>query len=322
MKIGSINFTSFPVILAPMEGVTDMPFRILCRQMGADVVFSEFVASEALVRNVDKSIQKVRFDEQERPVAIQIFGADVPTLVKAAEIALEHEPDILDINCGCPVKKVVAKGAGAAMMKEPQKIIDAVSKIVKISNKPVTVKTRTGWDSGSINVMEIAERLQDTGIAALTIHGRTRSQMYSGEADWNIIARVKNNPKIKMPIIGNGDIDSAQKAATMIQKSGVDGVMIGRAAIGNPWIFREIKHYLTSGIIEPKPTMPERVKMCKQHLKMSVEYKGERLTIMEMRHHYPHYFKAVRNFKMYKLQLLQAASLEEVYNILDEVAEL
>ncbi len=320
MKTGKITFDGVPVILAPMEDVSELPFRILCKEMGADLVFSEFIASEGLIRDAEKSIIKLRISEKERPIAIQIFGGETDSLVKAAEKALESNPDIIDLNCGCPVKKVVNKGGGAAMLRDPDKMVKAAGEIVKVCGDiPVTVKTRIGWDQDSINIMDIALRLQDVGISALTIHGRTRCQMYTGAADWNVIAAVKNNPAITIPIIGNGDIDSGEKAKHCLDMSHVDGLMIGRAAIGNPWIFNQIKAYLKDGSIIAPPSIEQRVEMCRRHILMSVDYKGEKRSILEMRHHYGCYFRAIRNFKPFKMELMKAMSVDELLKILDKI---
>lgn len=320
MNIGKITFEGVPVILAPMEDVSELPFRILCKEMGADLVFSEFIASEGLIRDAEKSIIKLRISEKERPIAIQIFGGETDSLVKAAEKALESNPDIIDLNCGCPVKKVVSKGGGAAMLRTPDKMVKAAGEIVKVCGDiPVTVKTRIGWDQDSINIMDIALRLQDVGVSALTIHGRTRCQMYTGAADWNVIASVKNNPAINIPIIGNGDIDSGEKAKQCLDMSHVDGLMIGRAAIGNPWIFNQIKAYLKDGSIIGPPSIEQRVEMCRRHILMSVDYKGEKRSILEMRHHYGCYFRAIRNFKPFKMELMKAMSADELMKILDKI---
>jgi len=319
MKICNIEFPAVPLILAPMEDVTELPFRIICKRYGADLMFTEFVASEGLIRDIAKSVEKLKIDECERPVGIQIFGHNVDSLLKAAEIALEANPDIIDLNCGCPVKKVVNKGAGAAMMKTPEKIEEAVRKIVQISNKPVTVKTRVGWDASSINVEDIVLRVQDAGAAAVTIHGRTRAQMYTGEADWNIIAKVKANPAINIPIIGNGDIISGESAKEKLKLSNVDGLMIGRAAVGNPWIFNQIKHYLLTGEELPPPDLRERIAVCKEHINMSLNSKDEKRAVLEMRHHYVKYFKGVENFKPYKMKLMQALETKDVFDVLDEL---
>ena len=320
MKTGKITFDGVPVILAPMEDVSELPFRILCKEMEADLVFSEFIASEGLIRDAEKSIIKLRISEKERPIAIQIFGGETDSLVKAAEKALESNPDIIDLNCGCPVKKVVNKGGGAAMLRNPDKMVKAAGEIVKVCGDiPVTVKTRIGWDQDSINIMDIALRLQDVGISALTIHGRTRCQMYTGAADWNVIAAVKNNPAITIPIIGNGDIDSGEKAKHCLDMSHVDGLMIGRAAIGNPWIFNQIKAYLKDGSIIAPPSIEQRVEMCRRHILMSVDYKGEKHSILEMRHHYGCYFRAIRNFKPFKMELMKAMSADELMKILDKI---
>ena len=319
MKIGNIDLGKTPIILAPMEDITELPFRVLCKEMGADLMFSEFIASEGLIRNAQKSVIKLRINNGERPVGIQIFGGKIESLVKAAEIAMECNPDIIDLNCGCPVKKVVGKGGGAAMLQDPDKMIRAASEIVKISNVPVTVKTRIGWDSTSINILDIALRLQDVGISALTIHGRTRAQMYNGKADWNVISSVKSNSYIKIPIIGNGDINSEIVAKKRFDESHVDGIMIGRAAIGNPWIFKQIKSFLNDGIVLSPPTIHERVTTCRRHFEMSINYKEERRTVLEMRHHYAKYFQKIQNFKPYKLKLLSATSAKEIYSVFDEI---
>ena len=319
MKISNIEFPAVPLILAPMEDVTELPFRIICKRYGADLMFTEFVASEGLIRDIAKSVDKLKIDECERPVGIQIFGHNVDSLLKAAEIALEANPDIIDLNCGCPVKKVVNKGAGAAMMKTPEKIEEAVRKIVQISNKPVTVKTRVGWDASSINVEDIVLRVQDAGAAAVTIHGRTRAQMYTGEANWNIIAKVKENPAIHIPIIGNGDIVSGESAKEKLKLSNVDGLMIGRAAVGNPWIFNQIKHYLLTGEELPPPDLRERIAVCKEHINMSLNSKDEKRAVLEMRHHYVKYFKGVENFKPYKMKLMQALEAKDVFDVLNEL---
>lgn len=306
---------AFPVFLAPMEEVTDASFRLLCKQFGADVLISEFVSSEALIRDVEKSLKKMAFSEKERPFGIQIFGHDEESLRRAAEIAADKQPDFIDINWGCPVKKVVAKGAGAAILKDIPKMVRLTASVVKAVNLPVTVKTRLGWEEGNKPIVEAAEQLQDVGIRMLTIHGRTRSQMYSGAADWTLIGEVKNNPRITIPIVGNGDIDSGAKAVEARDRYGVDGVMVGRAAIGNPFVFKEIKNYF-AGISTPLPTYEERVEACMQHLKGAAEVKGERTAVLEMRRHYAGYFKGIPNFKEKKIALMRALTVEECAAIL------
>ena len=306
---------AFPVFLAPMEEVTDASFRLLCKQFGADVLISEFVSSEALIRDVEKSLKKMAFSESERPFGIQIFGHDEESLRRAAEIAADKQPDFIDINWGCPVKKVVSKGAGAAILKDIPKMVRLTASVVKAVNLPVTVKTRLGWEEGNRPIVEAAEQLQDVGIRMLTIHGRTRSQMYSGAADWTLIGEVKNNPRITIPIVGNGDIDSGAKAAEYRDRYGVDGVMVGRAAIGNPFVFKEIKNHF-AGISTPLPTYEERVETCMEHLRGAAEIKGERTAVLEMRRHYAGYFKGIPNFKEKKIALMRALTVEECANIL------
>ena len=298
-----------------MEEVTDASFRRLCKAFGADVLISEFVSSEALIREVEKSRKKMQFSDSERPFGIQIFGHDEDSLRKAAEIAAEEQPDFIDINWGCPVKKVVAKGAGAAILKDIPKMIRLTESVVKAVNLPVTVKTRLGWEETNKPIVQVAEMLQDVGVQMLSIHGRTRSQMYSGTADWTLIGEVKNNPRITIPIVGNGDIDSGEKAAEYRDRYGVDGVMVGRAAIGNPFVFKEIKNYF-AGIATPLPTYEERVNTCMEHLRGAVEVKGERTAVLEMRRHYSGYFKGIPNFKEKKVRLMLALTVAECEAIL------
>ena len=298
-----------------MEEVTDASFRRLCKAFGADVLISEFVSSEALIREVEKSRKKMQFSDSERPFGIQIFGHDEDSLRKAAEIAAEEQPDFIDINWGCPVKKVVAKGAGAAILKDIPKMIRLTESVVKAVNLPVTVKTRLGWEETNKPIVQVAEMLQDVGVQMLSIHGRTRSQMYSGTADWTLIGEVKNNPRITIPIVGNGDIDSGEKAAEYRDRYGVDGVMVGRAAIGNPFVFKEIKNYF-AGIATPLPTYEERVNTCMEHLHGAVEVKGERTAVLEMRRHYSGYFKGIPNFKEKKVRLMLALTVAECEAIL------
>jgi nifR3 family TIM-barrel protein len=303
------NF-SFPVYLAPMEGITDHAFRMICKEKGADILISEFISSDALSREVEKSIVKMRFDERERPFGVQIFGHNEESLITAARIAAEGRPDFIDINWGCPVRKVVNKGAGSAILQDIPKMVSLTSAVVKAVSLPVTVKTRLGWDHTSKPIVEVAERLQDIGIEAIAIHGRTRSQMYGGEADWNLIGAVKSNPRMRIPVIGNGDIDSAEKALDYRNRYGVDGIMIGRAAIGNPWIFQNIKQLIENKPLV-SPTYMERVETALHHLRTSAEDKGERRAVLEMRTQYAGYFKGVRNFKSVRMKLMTASTIEE-----------
>jgi len=305
-----------------MEDVSDPPFRYVCKQHGADLMYTEFISSEGLIRDAIKSRHKLDIFDYERPIGIQIFGGDEEAMALSAKIVDAVQPDILDINFGCPVKKVVCKGAGAGILKDLPQMIKITDKVVKSTRLPVTVKTRLGWDDNSKNIEEVAERLFDVGIKALTIHGRTRAQLYKGEADWTLIAKVKNNPRIKIPIFGNGDIDSPQKAFDYKNKYGVDGLMIGRAAIGYPWIFNEIKHFLTTGSILPEPAIKQRVDVCKLHLLKSVEWKGEALGIFEMRRHYSQYFKGLPNFKDLRTKLVTSKSLEDILHNLQRIEEI
>ncbi len=303
------NF-SFPVYLAPMEGITDHAFRMICKEKGADILISEFISSDALSREVEKSIVKMRFDERERPFGVQIFGHNEESLITAARIAAEGRPDFIDINWGCPVRKVVNKGAGSAILQDIPKMVALTSAVVRAVSLPVTVKTRLGWDHTSKPIVEVAERLQDIGIEAIAIHGRTRSQMYGGEADWNLIGAVKSNPRMRIPVIGNGDIDSAEKALDYRNRYGVDGIMIGRAAIGNPWIFQNIKQLIENKPLV-SPTYMERVETALHHLRTSAEDKGERRAVLEMRTQYAGYFKGLRNFKSVRMKLMTASTIEE-----------
>ncbi|MEI7595009.1 MAG: tRNA dihydrouridine synthase DusB [Bacteroidota bacterium] len=321
MKIGSIDLGERPVFLAPMEDVTDMAFRLTCKEMGADVVVTEFVSSEAIIRDVKKTLNKLAVDERERPVAIQIYGQNVESMVNAAITASKANPDYIDINFGCPVRKVAGKGAGAGMLRTIPLMMEITSKVVKATHLPVTVKTRLGWDEKSIIINDIAEMLQDCGIAALTIHGRTRAQMYTGEADWEMIGKVKNNPRIKIPIIGNGDIDSAEKAKQMFDIYGVDGIMIGRAAVGNPWIFKQVKQFLNDGTLPEMPNLSERIDFCQKHLEGSMVQKGDIRALHEMRKHYSGYFRAVKNFKPFKIELMNAKTLDELKDIFGRIRE-
>jgi tRNA-dihydrouridine synthase B len=320
-QIGAIQLPDFPLLLAPMEDVSDPPFRAVCKQNGADLMYTEFISSEGLIRDAIKSRKKLDIFEEERPVGIQIFGGDEEALALSARICETVNPDLIDINFGCPVKKVVCKGAGAAILKDLDGMVRLTKACVNAVSKPVTVKTRLGWDESSKNIEEVAERLQDVGIKALSIHGRTRAQMYKGEADWTLIAKVKNNPRIHIPIFGNGDIDSPQKALEYKNRYGVDGIMIGRAAIGNPFIFNEIKHYFATGEEMAPPTVAQRVEVAKQHLLGSVRWKGEKLGILEMRRHYTNYLKGLPHIKDYKSHMVQSMDVQEICDLLDEVAE-
>ena len=320
-KIGNIDLGEFPLLLAPMEDVSDPPFRRLCKMHGADMLYSEFISSEGLIRDAIKSRQKLDIFDYERPVGIQIFGGDEEAMALSAKIVATVNPDLVDINFGCPVKKVVSKGAGAGVLKDIDLMVRLTKAVVNSTSLPVTVKTRLGWDEHSINIEEVAERLQDVGISALTIHARTRSQMYKGHSDWSYIAKVKNNPRIHIPIFGNGDIDSPEKALEYRNKYGIDGIMIGRAAIGYPWIFNEIKHYFATGELLPSPTIADRVEAAKNHLLWSVEWKGERQGVVEMRRHYANYFKGIPNFKEHRHKLVTLDASQEVVKALDNVLE-
>jgi len=319
VKIDKIELPDFPLLLAPMEDVSDPPFRAVCKDQGADLMYTEFISSEGLIRDAIKSRQKLDIFEYERPVGIQIFGGDEESLSLAAKIVHVTNPDLLDINFGCPVKKVALKGAGAGVLKDVDLMVRLTDAVVKATTLPVTVKTRLGWDDSSKNIEEVAERLQDVGIKALAIHGRTRAQMYKGEADWTLIEKVKNNPRIHIPIFGNGDIDSPQKAKLYKERYGVDGIMIGRAAIGYPWIFREIKHFLQTGEELAPPTLEERVEVCKKHLVKSVEWKGPIVGIFEMRRHYANYLRGLPNIKEFRGRLVTLMEMEEVISVLDEL---
>jgi tRNA-dihydrouridine synthase B len=319
VKIGNIELGDFPLLLAPMEDVSDPPFRAVCKENGADLMYTEFISSEGLIRDAAKSIQKLDIFEYERPIGIQLFGSDIETMGSCSEIASRVNPDLIDINYGCPVKNVACKGAGAALLQDIPKMVSMTASVVKSTHLPVTVKTRLGWDENTKNIEDVAERLQDIGIQALSIHGRTRVQMYKGEADWRLIAKVKENPRIKIPIFGNGDIDSPEKALEYKNLYGVDGIMIGRASIGNPWIFNQIKHYLKHGTHLALPTIKDRVDVCRRHLEFSIRWKGDVLGIFEMRRHYTNYFKGLDHFKAYRMRLVQAGSFEEVEEILNEV---
>jgi tRNA-dihydrouridine synthase B len=320
-KIGNIILPEFPLLLAPMEDVSDPPFRAVCKTNGADLMYSEFISSEGLIRDAIKSLKKLDFSEEERPFGIQIFGGDEEAMAMSARICETVNPDLVDINFGCPVKKVVSKGAGAGVLKDIDLMVRLTEAVVKSTHLPVTVKTRLGWDDATKNIEEVAERLQDVGVKALAIHGRTRCQLYKGEADWTLIGKVKNNPRIQIPIFGNGDIDSPQKALEYKNRYGVDGIMIGRAAIGYPWIFREIKSYVQTQTILPPPTLAERVEVCKTHLQKSVEWKGPIVGINEMRRHYTNYLKGLPGIKEYRLRLVTLTIPEQIYEVLDEITE-
>ncbi len=319
VKIGNIALGEFPLLLAPMEDVSDPPFRQVCKENGADMMYTEFISSEGLIRNAVKSTQKLDIFEYERPIGVQLFGSDVDTMAECTRIATRVNPDLIDINYGCPVKKVACKGAGAALLQDIPLMSKMTEAVVKATHLPVTVKTRLGWDDSTRNIEEVAERLQDVGIQALTIHGRTRAQLYKGEADWTLIARVKENPRIKIPVFGNGDIDSPEKALEYRKKYGVDGIMIGRASIGYPWIFNEIKHYFATGEHLPAPSMQQRVEAARRHLEFSIQWKGEKLGMLEMRRHYTNYFRGLPHFKEYRMKLVQSLEKEELFETLNEV---
>ncbi|HEY9533423.1 MAG TPA: tRNA dihydrouridine synthase DusB [Mucilaginibacter sp.] len=319
VQIGNIDLGEFPLLLAPMEDVSDPPFRYVCKQHGADMMYTEFISSEGLIRDAAKSLKKLDIFEYERPIGIQIFGSDIEHMREAAEISSKAEPDLIDINYGCPVKNVACRGAGASLLQDIDKMVAMTKAVIEATHLPVTVKTRLGWDDNTRNVEEVAMRLQDIGIKALTIHGRTRAQMYKGQADWTLIREIKRNPLINIPIFGNGDIDSPEKAAAWRMEYGVDGMMIGRAAIGYPWIFREIKHYFETGEHLAKPTFAERIDACRTHLIKSIEWKGPKTGVFEMRRHYTNYFKGIENFKEYRMRLVTATTFEELQDILHEI---
>lgn len=319
VKIADIELGDFPLLLAPMEDVSDPPFRALCKQHGADLMYTEFISSEGLIRDAAKSVRKLDIFEYERPVGIQIFGSNIESMRKATEVTQGANPDIIDINYGCPVKKVAGKGAGAGILQDVPKMVEMTKEIVNSTHLPVTVKTRLGWDDNSKYIVEVAERLQDVGIKAISIHGRTRKQMYKGEADWSLISEVKNNPRMTIPVFGNGDINSPQKAVEYKNRYGVDGVMIGRASIGNPWFFNQVKHFIKTGEELPLPTINERVDVVRKHLEMSLEWKGEHEGIVEMRRHYANYFKGIRDFKPSRMKLVTTMETQEIFDTLDEI---
>ncbi len=320
-KIGDIELGDFPLLLAPMEDVSDPPFRALCKEQGADVVYTEFISSEGLIRDAEKSTQKLDIYDEERPVGIQIFGANLDSMLQAIDRVEASNPDIIDINFGCPVKKVVSKNAGAGILKDIPLMVQLSEAMVKRTKLPVTVKTRLGWDHDSIQIMEVAERLQDVGIQALSIHGRTRAQMYKGVADWAPIAEVKNNPRMHIPIFGNGDVDSPEKAMSMRDDYGLDGAMIGRASIGNPWFFKQVKHFFKTGEHLPEPTLEEKVEIARRHLQMAIDWKGEKLGVFETRRHYTNYFRGIPNFKPLRMKMVTSDDAQDVFKAFDEVLE-
>ncbi len=320
-KIGNLELPEFPLLLAPMEDVSDPPFRKLCKEQGADVVYTEFISSEGLIRDAAKSVIKLDIYEKERPVGIQIFGAELDSMLQAVDIVEKSNPDIIDINFGCPVKKVVCKNAGAGILRDIPLMVKLTEEIVKRTKLPVTVKTRLGWDNNSIKIVEVAERLQDVGIEAISIHGRTRVQMYKGEADWKPIAEVKNNQRMHIPVFGNGDVDTPEAAVKMRDEYGLDGAMIGRASIGYPWFFKEVKHYFKTGGHLAPPTMQERVDAARRHLQMAIDWKGEKLGVFETRRHYTNYFKGIPHFKEYRMKMVTSDDAADVFAAFDEVEE-
>jgi len=321
VKIADIELPEFPLLLAPMEDVSDPPFRALCKEQGADVVYTEFISSEGLIRDAAKSVIKLDIYEKERPVGIQIFGAELDSMLEAVDIVERSNPDIIDINFGCPVKKVVCKNAGAGILRDIPLMVKLTEEIVKRTKLPVTVKTRLGWDSDSIKIIEVAERLQDVGIKAISIHGRTRVQMYKGVADWGPIAEVKNNQRMHIPVFGNGDVNTPEAAIKMRDEFGLDGAMIGRASIGHPWFFREVKHFIQTGQQLDPPTMQERVEAARRHLSMSIDWKGEKLAVYETRRHYTNYFKGIPNFKPLRMSLVSAETSDEVFETLEKAGK-
>ena len=322
VTIGKIQLSEFPLLLAPMEDVSDPPFRAVCKEGGADLMYTEFISSEGLIRDAAQSVQKLDIFEYERPVGIQLFGSDIETMRVCTEISARANPDLIDINYGCPVKQVACRGAGAALLQDIPKMVKMTEAVVRATHLPVTVKTRLGWDESTKNIEDVAERLQDIGIKALTVHGRTRVQMYKGDADWTLIGRIKNNPRIQIPIFGNGDVDSPQKAMDYRNRFGVDGIMVGRASIGYPWIFSEIKHFMKTGQYLAPPTLSERVRVCRKHLDFSIRWKGERTGIVEMRRHYASYFKGFDNFKPFRMRLVLTESYIEIIDILEEITQI
>jgi tRNA-dihydrouridine synthase B len=321
VKIGNIDLGEFPLLLAPMEDVSDPPFRFVCKQYGVDMMYTEFISSEGLIRDAAKSRAKLDIFEYERPIGIQIFGSEIETMREATSIASEVRPDLIDINYGCPVKNVACRGAGASLLQDIDKMVQMTKAVIDSTDLPVTVKTRLGWDDSTKNVYEVAERLQDIGIQALTIHGRTRAQMYKGEADWTLIREIKRNPRIRIPIFGNGDVTSIERAADWRMEYEIDGIMIGRAAIGYPWIFREIKHFFETGEYLEEPSISERVDVCRTHLEKSIEWKGDRVGIFEMRRHYSNYFKGIPDFKEYRMKLVTFENISDIHTVLDEIVD-
>jgi len=319
VKIGDIIFEDIPVLLAPMEDITDPSFRYMCEQFGADMVYTEFISSDGLIRQGTKSVKKLDIFDYERPIGIQLYGHDTGVMKQAALQAEKANPDLIDLNFGCPVKKIARHGAGAGMMKNIPLMVEMTKTIVNTVKLPVTVKTRLGWDEKSKNIVSVARQLQDVGVMAITVHGRTGTQMYKGKADWTLIGEIKKDPYIHIPVIGNGDIDGQEKAGEMIDLYQVDGLMVGRAAIGRPWIFRQIKHYLKTGEKLPEPTLPEKVKLAKLHFQKSLEHKGEPRGIFEMRTHFVHYFKGLPGFKNIRIRLLTSLNAEEIFEILDKI---
>ena len=320
VKIDTIELGDFPLLLAPMEDVSDPPFRALCKEQGADVVYTEFISSEGLIRDAAKSVMKLDIYEKERPVGIQIFGANLDSMLRSIEIVEASNPDIIDINFGCPVKKVVSKGAGAGILKDIDLMVSLTKAMVEHTSLPITVKTRLGWDEETIKIVEVAERLQDVGCKAIAIHGRTRKQMYKGAADWAPIAAVKNNPRMHIPVFGNGDVNTPERAKEMRDSFGLDGAMIGRASIGNPWFFREVQHYLKTGKRLLNPTMSERIEAARRHLQMAIDWKGEKLGVFETRRHYTNYFRGIPHFKEYRMKMVTSDDSIDVFNVIDEVA--
>ena len=321
VKIGNIDVGEFPLLLAPMEDVSDPPFRALCKKNGADIMYTEFISSEGLIRDAAKSIQKLDIYEKERPIGIQIFGSNIDSMLKAVEIVEKTNPDVIDINYGCPVKKVVCKGAGAGILKDIPLMVKLTKEIVNRTNLPVTVKTRLGWDHNSIQIVDVSERLQDIGISAISIHGRTRAQMYKGEANWNEIAKVKNNPRLSIPVFANGDINTPEKVKIIRDEYGLDGAMIGRASIGNPWFFNQVKSFLKDGSIPVSPSLFDRVKVAKEHLKMAIKWKGETLGVLETRRHYSNYFRGIPNFKQYRTRMVTSNFSKDVFSVFDELIQ-
>ena len=321
VKIGDIELSDFPLLLAPMEDVSDPPFRALCKELGADVVYTEFISSEGLIRDAAKSVQKLDIYEKERPVGIQIFGANLDSMLRSVEIVEASKPDIIDINFGCPVKKVVSKGAGAGILKDIPLMVKLTEAMAKHTHLPVTVKTRLGWDDDSIKIVEVAERLQDAGAKAISIHGRTRAQMYKGDDNWHPIAAVKNNQRMQIPIFGNGDVDSPEKAKLMRDEFGLDGAMIGRASIGNPWFFNQVKHFFETGIHATPPSIEDRVAVARRHLEMAIDWKGEIQGVLETRRHYTNYFKGIPNFKPLRTRMVTSNESAGVFEVFDEIIE-